>query len=450
MKLTFLGGAQEIGATCYLLELAGKAILIDAGSRIRPHYQEGYYPRLSCLKHVDAVLVTHAHMDHVGAIPAVVARFPSVPVIMTEASYLLSQINWKTSVWGKEVLHQHAANKEWAYSWAERDQTLSAVMVVPFNKTFQLFCDVEVKVTYVPAGHILGAASIIIEAEGKVVMTSGDFSMTDQHTLQGVRDLAVRPDVLIMESTYAESDHGSRKEEEDALADTVNKAVHRGGNILFPCFAIGRAQEVALCLFRLRLQRRLPSVPIWVDGAVRRACVVYRSFGVFSVPTGRAGIQIVRAHWRDALTRQRGPQCMIASSGTLAGGPSVRYARSWVGNARNAIFFSGYIDEESPGRALTKMAEGKTVRLEGEEFLPRCEVKRFYFSAHADRSQLRHYVETLKPRALVLHHGFVKPMTSFAEALRLDALVWIPKIGDCFDPLEMPADCNEQKPIIVS
>lgn len=441
MFLTFFGGAREIGATCYLLELEGKRILIDAGARTRRHRVEGFYPRLQDLGPVDAILVTHAHQDHVGSIPAVVAANPGAPVLCTEPTFFLSQINWASSLWDKEVVHERDQGKEWKYSWAERDQTLAAILTLPFGKEIRLFRDAEIRITYLPAGHILGAASIVIRGEGKTIITSGDFSMTDQHTLPGVRTIelpALQPDVLLLETTYADADHPSRREEEEAFTDAVREVARSGANILFPCFAIGRAQEVAYTLSRLRSQRRIPNVPLFVDGSVRRACVVYRSFGAFPVPQGPQGVIVVKAHWRDALLRRRGPQCVIASSGTLSGGPSQRYAHAWVEDARNAIFFSGYLDDEAPGRALLNLAEKKPVVIAGKRRTPRCHVRRFYFSAHADRAQLRHYAETLQPRSLVLHHGFIEPMRAFAKSLRLRCPIWMPRTGERFDPLQTP------------
>ena len=421
MKLHFLGGADEVGASCTLIEIEGRRILVDAGIRMGAA-QGSQLPNFSVLDDVgmpDEVLITHAHTDHTGALPVLVNNLPAdVKMYCTPATQAITQVLLSDAV---KLMAQDRDGELPLYPPEAADAALGRMVGVPWLATVPI-CDGALTATWIPAGHILGAALIYIEGVRESVLMTGDVSVANQLTIPGMVVPQCRPDVMVMESTYGNRQHADRGQQEAALALRVAEVVEAGGKVLVPAFAVGRAQEVILILARAMRRKQIPEFPVFVDGMVRSVNAVYAAFGDDLTPQVRrraerdedifysdaVGAVSSLADRRRVLSGP--PCCIVASSGMLIGGASSFYAERLAGDAANLIAITGYQDEESPGRALLNLMQAKDPEermliLNGQRVRVACQVEPYSLSAHADGGELTGLVQRLKPRTCFLVHG---------------------------------------------
>ena len=421
MKLHFLGGADEVGASCTLIEIEGRRILVDAGIRMGAA-QGAQLPNFSVLDDVgmpDEVLITHAHTDHTGALPVLVNSLPAdVKVYSTPATQAITRVLLSDAV---KLMAQDRDGELPLYPPEAADAALGRMVDVPWLATVPI-CDGALTATWIPAGHILGAALIYIEGVRESVLMTGDVSVANQLTIPGMVVPQCRPDVMVMESTYGNRQHADRAQQEAALALRVAEVIEAGGKVLVPAFAVGRAQEVILILARAMRRKQIPEFPVFVDGMVRSVNAVYSAFGDDLAPAVRRRAERGEdVFYSDAVgavsspaDRRRvlsgPPCCIVASSGMLIGGASSFYAECLAGDAANLIAITGYQDEESPGRALLNLmqardSEERVLMLNGQRVRVACQVEPYSLSAHADGGELTGLVQRLKPRTCFLVHG---------------------------------------------
>lgn len=432
MKLHFLGGADEVGASCTLVEIEGRRILVDAGIRMGAS-SGAQLPNLAVLDEVgkpDAVVLTHAHTDHSGALPVLIGGLPAdVRIHCTQATRAITRVLLGDAV---KIMHERGERDGELplYPPEAADACLGRMASVPFLSTMPL-CGDEIKATWIPAGHILGAASIHIEGKRESLLMTGDVSVANQQTIPGMVVPRCRPDVMVMESTYGNRQHADRAQQEAALAQRVSEVIATGGKVLVPAFAVGRAQEVILILSRAMRRGRIPAFPVFVDGMVRSVNAVYAAFPNELTPSLRRRVlkgddpfysefvaQVNAPAERDRVLKGP-PCCIVASSGMLVGGASSYYAARMAGNTENLIAITGYQDEESPGRALLNLAqrpvadpsepaaesEERTLTLNGRRVPIGCRVETYSLSAHADGNELASLVRRLAPQSVYLVHG---------------------------------------------
>lgn len=435
MRIHFLGGANEVGASCTLVEIEGRRLLVDAGIRMGAP-QGSHLPNFSVLDDVgppEEVLITHAHTDHTGALPVLASSLgPQTRLLCTAPTRAITRVLLSDAV---KIMRLKAEGEGELplYPPEAADAVIAKMQDVPWLTTVPI-CDGALTATWIPSGHILGAASIYIEGKRESLLMSGDVSVANQRTIAGMTIPHCRPDVVVLESTYGNRQHADRDQQERALADKVANVVERGGKVLIPAFAVGRSQEVILILARAMREKLIPPFPVFVDGMVRSVNAVYAGFADdLANPVRKRvarGEDPFYSEWVGAVStpadRDRvlagPPCCIVASSGMLIGGASSYYAERLVGDANNLIAITGYQDEESPGRALLDLAratadEDRVLSINGEQRQVSCAVESYSLSAHADRGELTALVRRLNPLTVCLVHGDPEARTALAESL---------------------------------
>jgi Cft2 family RNA processing exonuclease len=395
---------------------------------------------------IDAILLTHAHMDHSGALPAIYPCYPKIPIYMTQATLSLVTILLQDALKIMELESEREGEIP-LYPKQAVEMVLAATRPVPLNTHFELF-NGDLRVTFYAAGHILGAAAIFLESKEGSILVSGDISISDQITVSGMPTPPVKPDIVVIESTYGGRKHPPRAEEERRLIQSAADVADKKGRILFPAFAVGRAQEVILILSRAIEQKKLPQIPIFVDGMVRQVCNLYRSYPELLTPwlqkrVAKLGNPFfyeggpVTPIWDPKIRKdivRESPAIFVSSSGMLAGGPSQFYAAKLAQQEKDFIAITGYQDEESPGRKIQEVATtgGGLLRLGQEIVELKCGVGTYGLSAHADSSEIVEILAALQPAHIVLVHGdrTARPELAHLINSRNNAQIHLPISGD--------------------
>lgn len=450
MQLTAFGGATEVGASCMLLQVADKNILIDAGIRVN-RVGEASLPDLDKLEALDLVLASHAHMDHTGALPLILDRYPTVPILCTYPTKTISAILLKDAVKimkrevEEDIIDAPLYDREMVERllWVMRDVEESI-----WHKPIE-----DIEVYFHPVGHVLGAAGILLKTPEGNVAYSGDISAANQRTVDGMTPIDFfHTDTLILESTYGDGLHPSRKTEERRLALSIAEVIEQGGTVLIPSFALGRAQEIILILKSYMLSGVIPQFPIYVDGLVRDICDLYAELDDYLAESLQNYIEssggdvfwsqnppVIRLESDERILMfSEDPKCIVSSSGMLTGGPSVYYTKVLAPDKKNAIFLTGYQDEESPGRRLQELKTGDTLEIDDEEIPVKCEVNRYNLSAHADQGQLCQQVSYMDPKTIALVHGNWEAIQTLRQKLVLKYLVHIPFRNEPIDIISAP------------
>lgn len=438
MNIYFLGGANEVGASSTSIEIEGTHILVDVGIRMGPG-RISPLPDLTALEGLgmpDAVLLTHAHTDHTGALPALECLLPAgVPTYCTPATKAITRVLLEDAV-KRQSRGGEQQGAEPLYPPEAVSAALERMVDVSWREPVPI-CGGALTATWMPAGHILGAAMIYIEGQRESLLMTGDVSVANQRTLPDLDVLPIgcRPDVMVMESTYGNCLHEKREAQERALAVAVAEAIAEGGKVLIPTFAVGRSQEVLLVLKRAMQRNWVPEFPVYVDGMVRKVNQVYSDFSAELTSSLRRNvergedlfysekIQQVSSPEESEGILSGEPCCIVASSGMLVGGMSSYYAEHLVQDAKNLIAITGYQAEGTPGRALAR--ERVWTLDDGTSVNVACKVTSYSLSAHADNQELTRLVQQVQPGKLFLVHGD----DAAREALAASVRSAVPNVG---------------------
>lgn len=423
ISLTPLGGGTEIGGSCMLVEVGDVRILVDVGSRPRASGNDLGPPDIAVATagHIDAIVLTHAHNDHSGYAPVLTSRYPNLPIYCTADTAALLPAMWNDAVKVFErTRHERAAYGDPAaeppYTQIEATAAQYRIRELAYGRVMEVADGVTIELF--PAGHILGAAGVVVTAGSSRVVVTGDVSDMAQASVPGlvVPDPARHAALLVIESTYCRPGGKPRAQEVERFVSTVAETV-KTGRVLVPAFALGRAQEVVLTL-----RSRLPDIPILVDGLAKEISRIYQSQ---TVGTDHP-LQIYGDNVKEVLPGSRREQnialrrgVIVTTSGMLSAGPAVQWARWILPDPSSALLVSGYQDEESPGRALLDLAkgEGLTFNLDGQDIEVKANVAEFRLSAHASRNGLTSIVRDVAPRQTMLVHGVASAQREFADHL---------------------------------
>lgn len=431
MRIRFLGGAGEVGASAILVvSNSGKNILLDAGVRVNEEGSE-MLPNLEPLNSVslDAIIISHAHLDHSGALPLVAKVSPGAGIYATAATKDLAKVLLYDSIKVAEFREGLQL-----FDADDAEQALDRMMTCGFEAAFEPAPGVLAM--FLPAGHILGAAAVLLQMDEGTLLYTGDFTTFDQETVGMQRFTGVLKrgaDVAVVEATYGSRIHAPRSHEVRRLLDAIGEVTADGGRVLIPAFAVGRAQELVLAL-RNYIRRTKKKFPVYVDGLIRNVNAVFARNPHYMADRYRKealrgeelfytnGIEAVTTKaQRDRVLASSEPCVIIASSGMLTGGVSPVYAERIVEGRKNLLAIVGYQDEESPGRKLLDLAsrtEGeRVVRLGDAEYQVRCRVAKFGLSAHADSLGIAASIKPLAPRLVLVNHGNDESLEAMSEAL---------------------------------
>jgi Cft2 family RNA processing exonuclease len=439
--LTILGGAREVGANSYHVEFkAGvlrpsHGLLLDAG--MHPKKQgEAALPAFDAVsEEAEAIIVSHAHLDHVGALPLALKRFPRARVTMTAPTAALAVRMLRNAVAvGRNRNRGRSAPlyTEEAVEWVQQ-----VLRTRDPGRTFPLDesggdCPA---VTLYSAGHLLGAVGVLVEWRGRRLFYTGDTCASAQ-LWSGPGCYPQGPvDLLLLDSTHGadealdvERDAQAFARGIEELGEFISTVAARGGSVLMPVFAMGRSQEILGVLQELRSQRKIPQLPIYVSGLTHVFCRLYDAIGG-AAETGRhrpsfrledVGYRLLNPERMDERTVLATPSILALTSGMMFPGTlSHHFARAILPDSTHGVALVGFLDEETPGYRLAHATPGDTIDLSGEAGRVRvsCSVRCFPFTGHSRASQLLQTVARLRPEHVVLVHGSDAAVESLARRI---------------------------------
>jgi Cft2 family RNA processing exonuclease len=426
LKFINLTRQTEIGANSYYIEVDGHRLVLDCGMHPKNEGDEAL-PNFKAMadRPIEAVIVSHAHQDHIGTLPVLMRRQPAARVFMTEATgeignnLLHNSVNVMTRQ--REELgttlyplftHRETerASDRWQFCPMRQRISIAGERVGPREADVLTF-------EFVDAGHVLGSAGIILHARDQTIFYTADVNFDDQTIMQAAVFPEENVDVLIMECTrgdHATPTDWSRSGEERRLAEAIDAAFKRGGCVLIPVFALGKTQELLAMLYQFRRDKLLGDFPVYIGGLSskmtetydKRAHMTRRRLPRLQLMEEVAPFILNGQTIHD--TPARAGRVYALSSGMMTPKTlSNIFARRVVENPLHSIFFVGYADPESPAGILREAKRGEQVALDPEEPAQevRCEMESFQFSAHAGRESLIAYAKKISPKKIVLVHG---------------------------------------------
>jgi Cft2 family RNA processing exonuclease len=364
LKFIPLGGANEVGASCYYLNLNGTGIILDSG--IHPRKKGGEaFPKFDLINPlpVDFCLISHAHQDHIGSLPFLIKQFPHIRTYTTPQTIQIAQNTLHNSV---RIIQDQLSEFEnfVPYTHEEIDLLLRSVVDKEYEMTFSLQGlrhndSGAVQITFLNAGHVLGSAGTLIECSNHRIFYTGDIMLSSQTLMKGAALPKTKINTLILESTYGSVDSnniGDWNTQLKSFAKKANKVFAAGGSILVPLFAFGKAQEFLAFIYHLMLKGLLTEVNIYTGG--------------------------------ENTT-------------------SFNLAKYWLKQKSFSIFMVGYQDPTTPGYIVANSKRDDIIKLTdySEPQKVHCEIQNFSFPSHSKREDLLHIVKKLKPDKVILIHG---------------------------------------------
>ncbi len=445
MKIHFLGAARTTTGSMYLLEVNGKKLLLECG--LFQGHREESINRNCCFpfdpKQIDAVVLSHAHMDHAGNLPNLVKQGYEGNIHCTFATRDLCSIMLVDSGHIQEAdalfISKQRAKKSLPpvaplYTVADAEKTLHQFVTVGYDRPFLLVPGVTV--TFRDAGHILGSAQVIfdVQEQGKKFryLFSGDVGRGGDEILRDPVPVE-NVDYLQIESTYGGREHALRTDADEILARLVSATLAQKGQIIIPAFSVGRTQQIVYVLNQLTLAGQVPRVPIFVDSPLSvNATEIYRLHGeCFNAtinqflhekanPFGMANLTYIReAEQSKKLNELHEPAIIISASGMAEAGRVRHHLKNHLGDPKNLILFIGYCAEHTLGAQI--VAGKNPVNIFGEPQEVRAKVVSLdTYSGHADKNELRRYVQKISGnlKKIFCIHGEEAQCLAHAETLR--------------------------------
>ncbi|MBU1120420.1 MAG: MBL fold metallo-hydrolase [archaeon] len=401
MKLKFLGGAREVGKSSFLLD-AGDKILLDRGVKLG--HSSLSFP-LAVKANLKAAIISHAHLDHSGALPELF-NTGNTMVYMTSPTLDLSEMLWRDTIKIAEIEGQTKK-----YSMDEVKKTERFTFPINYRKKVQITD--EIMMEFFDAGHIIGSAITKLWYKNKSLVYTGDFHLRETRLLNGADTRIGKTDYLIIESTYGDRHHEKRKTLEKRFVESVQDTINKGGWAIVPAFAVGRSQEILDILHEYKIE-----APIFFDGMGQKASAISLRYPEFLKDPKFLGNALHAANWVKGRNRSKAlkePSIIVTSAGMLEGGPVIFYLSKLFDDKNSKVFLTGYQVEGTNGRNLL---EKGVINLDGEKVKVNTEVELYEFSAHAEQNELLELIQKLEPEKVFLVHGDEEVIEVFAKEVK--------------------------------
>ena len=428
VKIIFHGAAGEVGKSCIEVQSKGKRYLMDAGVKFTSFGNE--YPKgLDKIHALDGIFLSHAHLDHSGALPMLEHKNLNCPIYTTKMTWKTTNLLLQDSYHLEKLKHIHPAYLERDLKKVEKD-----LKFVDYDKEYTTH-DGKIKFQYINSGHIPGGASILMNVEGKTLLYTADIN-TEDSLLMVPSDIEKLSgiDILITENTYGDRVHPPREDCEKNLIESVEECIKGGGSALIPVFSVGRAQEILILLDKLNID-----APIYLDGMARKLTEIYvnsndpyidnkdilekmfKKCHVVAHPSEREKI----AHVKGAV--------IVSTSGMVQGGPVVTYVEKMCHDRDNYIILTGYQAKGTTGREIL---ENKVFFKHHQKFTVKAQVMKYDFSAHYGQDSIHSLIDKIKPKNLILQHGdcdALRATRAYAHEHLPNTNTFLPAIGDVME-----------------
>jgi metallo-beta-lactamase family protein len=446
MELEFVGAAREVTGSCHLVRANGKTVMLDCGMfQGRRSEAEAKNRRLPLpIGEIDAIVLSHAHLDHCGRLPLLAKAGYSGRIHCTKATADLIAIMLADSARIQENDYAFLVRKKREalpplYEVKDAARVEELVVRQPYGDWFDVVPGIRARFT--DAGHILGSGSVVVETtEGgakKTLIFSGDVGRWGLPIIRDPSPPADAADAVIMESTYGNRDHESVAGAQEHLARAVRETAARGGRVLIPAFAVGRAQELMYDLHRMVLANEIPRIPVIIDSPLATAATAVFEHNADLYDQSEAPVRDIDRLFRydmlsftnntdesKALNARTGPIVIIAGSGMCEGGRILHHLAHGASNPRNTILIVGFQAEHTLGRRIVE--KQPTIKVFGEEIELRAQVEVLNgYSAHADRTELSNWLNAVRKTSpalknVYLVHGEPDAQDALATRLRAD------------------------------
>lgn len=420
MRLTFLGATNTVTGSKFLLQAGQKKILVDCGLfqglknlRLRNWTKFPVDPKI-----IDYVILTHAHIDHTGYLPLLVKNGFTGKVFCSQATKDLCAVLLPDSGYLQEeeakFANKHGFSKHKPaiplYTKEDAERCLTQFRAIEFRKSHKF--DEETFMSLIPAGHILGASFIQFKNYDTTILFSGDLGRPNDPILYPPAIMQAA-DYLVLESTYGNRLH-NKVNPLDELCDIINKTVNRGGTIVIPAFAVGRAQHLLYFMYQLKNANRIPNIPIYLDSPMAKdATDIFRKYtdlhrlnSDLSHKVCEVATYVNSREESQALDQITSPKIIISASGMLEGGRVLHHIRVFASDPKNTIVFAGY---QAAGTRGADMTQGKKeIKVFGESIPVNAEVQVLSnMSAHADYEEILQWLANFNhhPRKVFITHG---------------------------------------------
>ena len=436
--IQFLGAAQTVTGSKYLLTFNGRSILIDCGlfQGLKALRLQNWEPLPIDASKIDAVLLTHAHLDHSGYIPRLIKEGFRGKIYCTEGTKALAEILLPDTGFLQEEEAEYLNRKKISkhspalplYSRAEGEAALNFFETKPFGENFEPISGFRCCFLYV--GHILGAASLVISVGNRTIGFSGDVGRPNDAVFYPPASLPPL-DYLILESTYGDRLHPTTAPMHE-LGSIIRSVFENKGVVLIPAFTVGRVQTLLYFLTQLRRQKRIPDCPLYLNSPmanrVTEAFIKFRSLHKLSEEECTEILRSIRviqsAEESKALNKKKGPMLIISASGMATGGRILYHLKAFASDPRNAIILTGFQAKGTRGEALLNGAN--EIKIHGQMVPVKAQVHSLEnLSAHADYLEIQAWLSEchLNPKKVFLTHGELEAVQAMGHHLN-EKLHW--------------------------